>query len=624
MSMESVLAPTAEGSLEKTPFVHLLVYVADRMLSGSMVLSEPDRLAGEENTVYFFQGSASKIRTAEPIAHLGRVLFELGFLNEADLNASLMALADGGELHGEHLVRQGIIDRSQLMRALAAQLNRKMAYLFTLPNATSFAFYDGANLLEQWGGPEITPLDPLPTIWAAVRGRADEPVVDHTLARLGNTALKLHDQADANRFGFTPPEMAIVDLIRARPCSLQMLLSSGLLPERTVKLIVYGLLVTRHLDHRADSAPPIGVERLTDTAKLRMAQAMSGMPLARLKLTSRRSDGTADGPDSRPVSSSPRITSSMPSPRVTSSMPAQRSSGAPAPSSSTPPSLTPQHVAFRDEVLRRAEAIDREDYFTMLGIDRAAPFPEIQTAYYALAKIWHPDRMPTELASVRDAASKVFARMSEAFETLSDGIRRKRYVDVLKGGGGTPEEADQIQQIIDVATDFQRAEILWRRHDPSAEKLIERVYRADPEQSDYIALWVALQITKRAADAPVDDLIRLCDHAIEMSERCERAYFCRATLKKRIGKIESAMSDFRAAYELNPKNLDAAREVRLYEMRRSKHPERKSTPSPRRSTTPPAGRSNPPGRSISPAKKSSNPPKKEGGVLSGLGKLFKR
>jgi hypothetical protein len=403
--------------------------------------------------------------------------------------------------------------------------------------------------------------------------------------------------------------MAVVDIIRARPCSMPTLLASELLPERAIKLIVYALLITRHLDHRADAAPPVGVERLTDTAKLRMAQAMSGVPLARLKLTTRRAEGTSDVP------SEPRPVSSPAAARAASSNP--------APSASAPPSLAPNHATFRDEVLRRAEAIDKEDYFTMLAIPQTASHPEIQAAYYALAKTWHPDRLPAELASVRDAASKVFARMSEAFETLSDGVRRKRYVDVLKGGGGTPEEADQIQQIIDVATDFQRAEILWRRHDPAAEKLIERVYRADPEQSDYIALWVALQMTKRAADAPVDDLLKLCDRAIETSERCERAYFCRANLKKRVGRIDSAMSDFRAAYELNPKNIDAAREVRLYEMRRSKHPERKSTPSPRRSTTPPAGKSNPPGRSISPGKKSSNPPKKEG-VLSGLGKLFKR
>jgi tetratricopeptide (TPR) repeat protein len=211
--------------------------------------------------------------------------------------------------------------------------------------------------------------------------------------------------------------------------------------------------------------------------------------------------------------------------------------------------------------------------------------------------------------------------MSEAFETLSDPAKRKRYVDVMKGGGGTPEEADEIQAILDAATDFQRAEILWKKNDPSAEEYIARAYKADPEQADYIALFATVQLAKRAADAPVDDLIKLCDRAIDSHERCERAYFCRAMAKKRVGKIDSAMSDFRAAYEINPKNLDAAREVRLYEMRRARtSPERQSNPGVRRSAPPPVSA----GRSSMPPRKTPQPAKKEGGVLSGLGKLFKR
>ena len=282
--------------------------------------------------------------------------------------------------------------------------------------------------------------------------------------------------------------------------------------------------------------------------------------------------------------------------------------------------------ARRESVLRRAEAIDRENYFSMLGVERDASDAEIQSAYYTLAKAWHPDRLPAELARLRDPASKVFSRMSEAFETLSDPAKRKRYVDVMKGGGGTPEEANKIQQILDAASDFQRAEILWKKNDPGAEQYITRAYQADPEQSDYIALFATMQLAKRAADAPVDDLLKLCDRAIENHERCERAYFCRAMLKKRVGKIDSAMSDFRAAYEINPKNLDAAREVRLYEMRRGRmSPERQSNPGVRRSAPPPIAKSPAPGRASSPPRKTPQPPaKKEGGVFSGLGKLFKR
>ena len=166
---------------------------------------------------------------------------------------------------------------------------------------------------------------------------------------------------------------------------------------------------------------------------------------------------------------------------------------------------------------------------------------------------------------------------------------------------------------------------MWKKNDPGAEKLILRAYQSDPGQSDYIALYAMLQLSKRLPDASVDDLVKLCDQAISINERCERAYFCRGTLKKRLGRVDSAMSDFRAAYELNPKNLDAAREVRLFEMRRAKQPDRRSnSPAPRRST-PPGTKAGPTNRSTPPGKKSSHPPsKKDGGVLSGIGKLFKR
>jgi hypothetical protein len=588
------LTPTAEGLLEKTPLVHLLVYLADRELTGSLVLSAKN--GGEDHAIYFFEGQASKVRTGEPIAHLGRVLFELGILSEESLNASLAAFSRGSDLHGEHLVRAGVIDRQNLMEGLKVQADRKMAFLFSLPGDTKYRFYQDVNVLEDWGGPEMIPLDTLPIIWSAVRARAEDPVVDATLRRLGTTTLKLHIMSDVSRFGFSAHELAAIDTMRASPASLAGLIETKVVPHRTAELIVYTLLITRHLDHRADSAPPVGLSKSPSVNTPAAPPAVSeGVPVARVKLTARQV----------PIEDAP------PTPRSSAAMAA---------------TLSPEHAARRDTIVKRAEGIDREDYFSMLGIAKDGPSGEVQSAYFALAKIWHPDRLPPELGSVRDGASKVFARMSEAFETLSDPARRKRYLDVMKGGGGTPEEADEIQAIIDAATDFQRAEILWRKRDPSAEEFINRAYKADPEQSDYIALYATVQLSKRAPDASVDDLIKLCDHAIENSERCELAYFCRANLKKRIGRIESAIVDFKNAYELNPKNLDAAREVRLYEMRRAKmSDQRRTTPNARRSTPPTGIRSSPPPRTSPPPKKPSGaPPKKEGGVLSGIGKLFKR
>ena len=51
MTQASGQEPSAQGALEKTPFVHLLVYLADRQVSGTLVLCEPDRAPGEEHSI---------------------------------------------------------------------------------------------------------------------------------------------------------------------------------------------------------------------------------------------------------------------------------------------------------------------------------------------------------------------------------------------------------------------------------------------------------------------------------------------------------------------------------------------------------------------------------------------
>jgi hypothetical protein len=87
-------------------------------------------------------------------------------------------------------------------------------------------------------------------------------------------------------------------------------------------------------------------------------------------------------------------------------------------------------------------------------------------------------------------------------------------------------------------------------------------------------------------------------------------------LLKRVGRVDAAMHDFRSVVQLNPKNLDALRELRLWEMRRPKHQPSKT---PSKPVTKPPSKMPPRGSSKPPSK-----PPSGGGVLAGLGKLFKR
>jgi tetratricopeptide (TPR) repeat protein len=72
-----------------------------------------------------------------------------------------------------------------------------------------------------------------------------------------------------------------------------------------------------------------------------------------------------------------------------------------------------------------------------------------------------------------------------------------------------------------------------------------------------------------------DDLLKILDGILAKEKEFERALYYRGVLLKRSGRGERAIRDFRLASELNPKNLDAVREVRLYEMRKRGGPEKK-------------------------------------------------
>ncbi len=232
---------------------------------------------------------------------------------------------------------------------------------------------------------------------------------------------------------------------------------------------------------------------------------------------------------------------------------------------------TPELAARREEILSRAEAIDRQNYFEMLGLDIDATPDQASAAYLQLAKAWHPDRLPGALADVKDACARVFSHLSEANQTLTDPEKRGRYMQLLKEGGATPESQAKIAAVIGAATDFQKAEIFLRRSDlAQAEAHCRKAVEADPEQAEYHAMlaWLEAQKPNMQSGSASEGLIDRLTKALEKNPRCERAYFYRGMLHKKLNHEVEAVRDFKRASALNPRNIDAQREVRIFEMRK--------------------------------------------------------
>jgi curved DNA-binding protein CbpA len=233
-------------------------------------------------------------------------------------------------------------------------------------------------------------------------------------------------------------------------------------------------------------------------------------------------------------------------------------------------------AARRAEIEARAASIDAEDFFQVLGVTPETPASDLQTAYFALAKTFHPDRLPADLTDLRPVVARVFAQISEAYRTLSDPARRTEYASQ-----GSPSSAHEdparVARAVDAALELQKAEALLKSNDlAGAEAFARKAFEADPEQPDHIALLVWIQAQRRATPPPLregavsthyDDLIKILDVVLAKEPRYERALFYRGTLLKRSGRLERALADFRLVAEINPRNIDAAREVRLHEMR---------------------------------------------------------
>jgi tetratricopeptide (TPR) repeat protein len=540
-------ASSANGTLEKTPLIHLVLYALQNGLTGTMELWAPD---GRRAGILFLSGQPAKTYTSEPIGYLGTVMQELGYLSTEELARSLEQLAEaknlGPALHGQVLLSSRTIDENMLAASLRQQVAQKLRHISTFPPQSAYAYYDLFDGLRGWGLDMDEGFDPVPMILGMLEANPPQGHLDAALVNVGGLPIRLGRNAIVARLGLTPTQLAVVERVRDKPLRLADLLAGSGLSESEGRLLVYLLLVTRQVD----------VLRRTEThaSGSFSAPRMSPFPKA--------------GPETPRVARSTTPLRSPPAAPGSSSPALPAASISPSPASAR--GLSRELSQRWDEIVQRAESIDRSDYFAMLEVRRDATLEAVQASFFSLAKKWHPDRLPTELAAVRDACSRVFARMSEAHSTLSDAAKRETYMLLLADGSGSPETQQKVAKVIDAATNFQKAEVCLRRGDHvQAEALCQLALEADATQSDYLAMmaWLlALKPENQSPEKTLKSLTMLSD-AIKLNARCEMAYFWRGMLLRRLGKAEAAMRDFKEAVELNPRNIDAAREVRLYRMR---------------------------------------------------------
>lgn len=524
------------GTLSSRPLFQVLVHLLELGATGTLVVEDP---RGSKSALFFGEGVPMRCHLPGYDADLSVVLNDLGLIDEATVACSPSPGSARGPKTPAPEELGASIDAEALERAAKELLTRQVVELGRLPRQSVWGFYSEQRFIGGEGEPGSASPEPLGVIWRVVQAYTPLSSISQAVAKLGDPVLRLHRSAQVARFGFVAPEKALVDVLRAKPHQLSQLIQTKLAAPEVVERLVYTLLLTRHLD-AGGGKEPLGVSATRLAARLR-----ESVPSTRFR----------------------------PRPRL-------HTPGGEAileePSANVAPTPITEQSEFRQRLQQKLDSLSTADYYRLLGVAPTTSSDDIQNAFLGMVKVWHPDRLRPELAELRPQVERLFARITEAHQTLVDEVRRKRYDELLDEGGGTVEEQEQIQAVIRAATAYQKAEVyLRKRAVEEAESEAKRALDNDPEQADYQALYAWILAQKNPLPRPLSALIETLDAAVERSPKSVRNRFFRAQLLKRAGEDQRAIADFQWIVEQDRHHVDARRELRIYEMRGSIHPHQK-------------------------------------------------
>jgi curved DNA-binding protein CbpA len=89
-----------------------------------------------------------------------------------------------------------------------------------------------------------------------------------------------------------------------------------------------------------------------------------------------------------------------------------------------------------EDVARKLHFATTADYYDILGLTRQASSADVKAAYYHLAKKYHPDRHHQRDTDLRPKLERLFALITQAYDTLSQSAERAAYDDRIRGRSG--------------------------------------------------------------------------------------------------------------------------------------------------------------------------------------------
>ncbi|XP_037546289.1 dnaJ homolog subfamily A member 3, mitochondrial isoform X2 [Nematolebias whitei] len=172
-------------------------------------------------------------------------------------------------------------------------------------------------------------------------------------------------------------------------------------------------------------------------------------------------------------------------------------------------------------------AANKQNLYEILGVSRNASQKEIKKAYYQLAKEYHPDANPDD-----PEAKEKFTKLAEAYEVLSDEVRRKEY-DTYGAAGFDPSRAGAGQQYYRAGGGAIDPEELFRKifgEFAGDFRNINNMFEQRPEYVMELTFSEAAKGANKQLRVNIDDVCPRCDgKGNEPGTKVSHCHYCNGT-----------------------------------------------------------------------------------------------
>lgn len=431
---------------------------------------------------------------------LGQILLSQQLISKRALDESLRRMKEERKQQGQLLVEMGALSPYNLQRALMLQMEDKLTELFAWRKGT-FSFTEGKDAPGQ-------------------------PVrLEKTPAALILDGIRKHYDIDRQKAILAPFAGQYVV-----PSADPLRRLQEITNDPAEKLFVEGLDGSRRLEALMASAPI----SLAQARFMVVAMAEAGMIEPSRTASKRPSDE--------------------------------------APAASTVDAIEDWEPAFdrppetksRDELGAVLEVMRARSLFEVLGVAQDASAADVDRAYDLRAREYHPDKFRARPEDVRQVATKIFERLSEAQLTLRDATKRRKYVARVQrerdsdasGLLHTPSSAAERMYYAGVE------HLRGRRYAQAVETFRQAIALA-PRHAGYRgALGWAIQRAAPGDPAAVEAGLAELRRGAELDPRDPWIRISLGRFYAETGHAEDAVKEFRAALELNPGLSDIQDEIR--------------------------------------------------------------